>query len=119
MKKKEWKRFARVGSEVLSIDKSCSFNYLFDEDVYEIELIGIIKRFITPDIVEVQTIESSDAHFKFPIILHRKKIDSITLPLPEDESLNDFCTSSDPLYGICTGKTGYINFTLPNTDKTF
>jgi len=92
MKKKYWKRFARVGAEVVSIDKSCAFNYLFDEYVYEIELRGIIKRFITQDIVEVGTLENSDAHFRFPIILHRKQIHSIVLPLPKD----------DPLYGLCT-----------------
>ena len=86
MKKKYWKRFAREGAEVVSIDKSCSFNYLFDEDVYEIELRGIIKRFITPEIVEVQTIETSDAHFRFPIILHRKQVQSIK---QSDKLLNE------------------------------
>jgi hypothetical protein len=110
MKKKEWKRFARVGAEVVVIDKFGSTIFPDSANITIVELRGIIKRFIKPQIAEIQTTLESEVYFEgITLLVHRKNVHSIVLPMPEEESLNDFCT----------GTTGFTTFTLPNIDRTF
>jgi hypothetical protein len=83
MKKKDWKRFARVGAEVLSIEEA----FCFGGGAEDLQIIGTIKNFISPELVEVQTTDESNIYFKnISLLVHRKQVQSIK---QKDELLNE------------------------------
>jgi hypothetical protein len=61
-------------------------------------MTGHIVEFLSNNKVVVETDDRGDLPIKIKLVLHRKEIYSITLPLPLE----------DPLYGICTASTSDI-----------
>jgi hypothetical protein len=95
MKKKQWKRFAKEGAKIVAV-LSVSVN----GKIGEYDVWGIIKSFVTDEIVVIELTDRSDISIHgVEIILDRRQVHSIVLPLPE----------SDPLYGLCTDTASYID----------
>jgi hypothetical protein len=93
MKKRPWEYFAVVGARVTAYIPS---TVRHSADNYEIS--GHIVEFLSDNKVAIQTDNIGDLSIKVKLILHRREIYSITIPLPLE----------DPLYGISTASLSNI-----------